>query len=177
MKVKIGKQTTYLKKDVVVSHMANLLASRSILLGESLNFKKTFLDYKKLCSDYLKINTNFVYKMGSEDWLEDFLNHQAAAQELLLQDVFFKFSDESIWSVSLVDLTDLKIINENIPLQESTRESMLRNPVEVVEWAQNNLTWNQIQDYAILTGMAQTNPNHDLEWPKIKKSIIQRKYR
>ena len=177
MKVKIGKQTTYLKKDVVVSHMANLLASRSILLGESLNFKKTFLDYKRLCVEYLKANPNFVYKVGSEDWLEHFLNHQAASQELLLQDVFFKFSDESIWSISLVDLTDLKIINENIPLQESTRESMHKNQIEIVEWAQNNLNWNKIQNYAILTGMSQNSQNHSNEWPKIKKSIIQRKYR
>ena len=48
MKVKVGTKITGLPKDVVASHMANILTTKDIALGRERDFKKVFLKYKDL---------------------------------------------------------------------------------------------------------------------------------
>jgi hypothetical protein len=95
MKVKVGNRVTTLAKDVVASHMANLLSTRAIILGNERDFKQSFNKYKELSLAFLKYNRKFIYTFGDDIWLEEFLNFQAKQYELLMQDVMFKFSSSS----------------------------------------------------------------------------------
>jgi|APCry1669189440_1035222.scaffolds.fasta_scaffold00516_2 hypothetical protein len=170
MKVKIGNKTTTLPKNVVVAHMANLLASRAVILKKERDFKSAFLKYKNLCGEFLRENKNFIYVFGSEDWLDKFLEFEATQHSLILQEVYFQFSDSSYWSIPLNDIVNLKILSEN--LQQSDKMKLLSDPVSLAVWAQEKLTWDQVKDFAIIRDITGKNDEYNQEWPAVQKKII-----
>ena len=46
MKIKIGNKTMNLSRDVIASHMANLLTTRAIISNQEKDFKESFFKYK-----------------------------------------------------------------------------------------------------------------------------------
>lgn len=174
MKVKIGNRTTSLTKDIVICHMANLLASRSIILRKENNFKIAYDKYKSLCYSYVKDRKSFVYAFGKEEWLEDFLLYEMNLNELLAQELTFKFSDNSSWNISLNDIANIRVVLEEE--KKLDKMKLLENSIELVQWAQDNLHWYQIKPLAKLVDY-ESNPNvHEGEWSTVQKSIRKKNY-
>lgn len=174
MKVKIGNRATTLPKNVVASHMANLLTTRDIMLGKEKNFKNTFLKNLELCLAFLRENKKFVYSFGDEEWLEEYLDFQSKQKELLLQDVLVKFSDGSVWTISLHDIASLKIIRE--PKSKETKMSILEKPIELVKWAQDELQWDQISNFATLKNITGNEQIYMNEWKSANKRVLKWTY-
>lgn len=174
MKVKLGNTYVRLPKDTVASHMANLLTTRSIFLNKDKDFKTSFIKNKELCLIFLRHNRNFVYSLVDNDWLEEILKFKTTQHELLMQEIVFKFSDNSEWSISLNDIANLKIITDHVG--KNRKDELLNNPVELAEWAQQNLTWNQIKDFAILRKMEASHDLYQKEWFSTNKRVVQYKY-
>jgi len=174
MKAKIGNQITTLSKDVIVCHMANLLASRAILLRKETSYKIAFDKYKKLCQLFVKENKKFIYSFGTEGWLEDFILFEANVNELLLQDVTFEFSDKSTWSISLNDIANLRMVIEED--KKHDKMTLLKNPIELLEWAQVNLNWYQVKPLSSLISIEENTDIHDKEWPSVMKKIRKKNY-
>ena len=175
MKVKIGYQTISLSKEIVASHMANLLTTRAIYLNKEKDFKTSFLKYKQLCLLFIRQNKKFVYSIGDDDWYDHFVKFQNTQHELLLQEIFFKFSDGSEWTIFLNDIANLKIILE--PEKKYDKNQLLAKPVELVEWAQDNLSWEQIKDFAVLRQMQGNESSYIKEWAETKKQVLQYQYK
>lgn len=172
MKVKIGKQTTSLGKEVVAAHMANLLASRAILTGESDDLKQSFTEYKKICQLFLDSNKRFVYKFGDEKWLEPFLKFQANQNEILKQEVFFRFSDGSLWTVLVSDIAKIRAMQD----KNFDSDNAVLDPVELTEWAQDKLTWDQVKVFSRLRVLPlDFHGVYTVEWPDVKKKVIKYK--
>lgn len=174
MKVKLGNTYVKLPKDTVASHMANLLTTRSILLNKDKDFKTSFVKHKELCLIFLRHNKNFIYSLADSEWLEEFFRFQAIQHELLMQEIVFKFSDGSEWTISLSDIASLKMINN--PEEQLKKEDLLKNPVDLADWAQHNLTWNQVKDFAILRRIESNNELYQREWLSTNKVVVQYKY-
>lgn len=170
MKVKIGSVITKLPRETVAAHMANLLTTRAIILQKETDFKKSFYKYKDLCLAFFREKKGFIYSFGDETWLDEFLAFQEKEHSLLMQDVVFKFKDGSTWSVPLVDIANLRTFQE--PDKKYDKNSLLSNPVELVSWAQTTLSWEQIEDFAILRQLENPNNTYDTEWPSVPKKII-----
>lgn len=170
MKIKIGNKITTLPKNVVISHMANLLASRAMILRKERDFKSAFTKYKNLCNEFLRENKNFVYCFGTEDWLENFLAFESNQHSLLLQEIYFQFSDDSSWSIPLNDIVNLKILFED--LQQNDKAKLLSDPVSLATWAQEKLTWDQVKDFAIIRDISGKNHVYNHEWPSVQKKVI-----
>lgn len=174
MKVKIGNKNTTLSKDVVAAHMANLLTTRSILLGGKVEFRQSFIKNKDLCIEFLRENKTFIYNFGDEEWLDDFLDFQKNQHELIMQDVFFKFSDGSVWTISLHDIVNLKIIKHRE--EKLDKIMLLKNPIELIQWAQDELEWDQLKNFAILKNIVGNEEKHVQEWRSVDKKIIKWTY-
>ncbi len=174
MKVKVGNTITNLPKNAVASHMANLLTTRAVMINKATSFKKSFIKHKELCLFFLRENKKFVYSFSDQKWLEDFIKFEARQHELLMQELVFKFSDGSEWSLSLSDIASIKIINN--PEKGLNKNTLLSSPVELAEWAQNSLTWDQVKDFSILRRMQGDQTSYTTEWPLIKKQVVQFNY-
>jgi hypothetical protein len=174
MKVQVGNKTMSLPKETVASHMANLITTRLIMLGKIKDFRSSFLKHKELCMIFLRMNKKFVYSFGSDDWLEDFFKFQTKHHELLMQEIFFRFSDGSEWSISLNDLANLKIMHESNLKHDKTQ--LLEKPLELSDWAQSELTWDQIKDFAILRRIDDNSVQYNEEWPSVNKKVVQFSY-
>ena len=170
MKVKIGNRQTSMPKHVVIAHMANLLASRAVIMRKERDFKSAFLKYKNLCADFLRENKKFVFSFGEELWLKEFLEFEKKLYELLLQEVLFKFSDKTTWSISLNDLANLKILHEG--LKKDAKDSLLSKPVDLVTWSQEKLTWDQIKTFAVIRKIDGSDELYNEEWSSVPKKVI-----
>lgn len=173
MKVKIGNAVTTLPKDVVASHMANLLATQAILSGKENNFKDVFYKKKDLCLKFLKANKRFVFFFGDEKWYDKYDKFEISQYELLMQDLIFTFSDGTVWSISLNDIANLKIISENLKIN---KEDLLKDPMDLAIWAQNELTWDQIKSFAILKNVVQKDSLYNEEWSSVAKKVLKWNY-
>jgi hypothetical protein len=174
MKVKIGNLTTTLPKDAVASHMANLITTRLIILDKEKDFKKAFTKYKDLVLMFFRENKKFVFSFSDEKWYDDFNSFHEKQHELMLQDIVFKFSDGSTWSIPLLDVANLKILQE--PEKKHNRNSLLSAPLDLVTWAQEKLTWNQIENFAILRNLDSPENSYNNEWPSVAKKVIKWHY-
>ena len=174
MKVKIGNKTTTLPKNVVASHMANLLTTRDIIMGKESDFKNTFLKNLDLCIIYLRENKKFIYKFGDDDWLDDYLDFYKRQRELLMQDVIVKFTDGSVWTISLHDIASLKLARN--PSGKENKMELLENPINLVEWAQEELQWEQISNFAILKNIQGNELKYRNEWKSTLKKVVKWTY-
>jgi hypothetical protein len=174
MKIKIGNLTTTLPKDVVASHMANLITTRLIILDKETDFKKAFIKYKDLVLSFFRENKKFVFSFSDEKWFDEFTHFQEKQHELMLQDVVFKFDDGSTWSIPLLDIANLKILQE--PDKKYNRTTLLSSPLELVMWAQDILTWDQIENFAVLRNIDNPKNTYNNEWPSVAKKIIKWHY-
>jgi hypothetical protein len=174
MKVKIGNRVTTLPKDVVASHMANLITTRFIILDKEKDFKKAFIKYKDLVLNFFRENKKFVFSFSDEKWFDDFMSFQEKQHELMLQDVVFKFKDGSTWSVPLLDIANLKILQE--PEKKHSKTTLLLSPLDLVTWAQETLTWDQIENFAILRNLDNQEKTYNNEWPSVAKKVIKWHY-
>lgn len=170
MKAKVGNKITNLSKDVIASHMANLLSTRAIISEKERDFKQAFTKYKELCLLFLKQNKKFVFAFGDELWLDEFLEFQKQQHELLMQDVVFKFSDGSVWTISLNDIANLKILNE--PTEKHDKNKLLENAIDLVNWSQSDLSWEQLKNFATLKNIKPNDGLYNTEWKGVSKKII-----
>ena len=174
MKVKVGNKITTLPKDVIASHMANLITTRAIVLNKEKDFKSSFYKYKDLCLAFFRENKKFIFSFSDDQWFEEFNAFQEKQHDLMMQDVVFKFTDGATWSVPLLDLANLKILQE--PEKKHDRNALLSSPVELVTWAQNTLTWNQVANFAVLRHLDNPENTYNAEWPSVPKKVIKWHY-
>lgn len=174
MKVKVGNQITNLSKDSIASHMANMLTTRAIVLRKEKDFKKSFVKHKELCLIFLRHNKKFVYSFTDQEWVDEFFEFQRKQHELLMQDLLFSFSDGSEWAVSLNDLANLKVLREGD--KKLDKATLLTDPLALADWAQRDLSWDQVKDFAILKRISCDDEAYEDEWPSVSKKVIQYKY-
>lgn len=174
MKIKVGNKTMTLSRDVIASHMANLLTTRAIISNQEKDFKESFYKHKELCLAFLKENKKFVFTFGDDSWLKEFIEYQNQQVSLLMQDVFFKFSDGATWSICLNDIANLKMLQE--PEKKYDKKHLLTSAVELVDWAQKTLTWDQVQSFAVLRHLEYSNETYTNEWVNNTKKIIKWQY-
>jgi hypothetical protein len=165
---------TSLSKEVVVCHKANHLPPRSIITGKEFDFKKSFIKYKDYCSLFLKENKKFVYTFGSEEWYDEFVEFQARQHELIMQELYFKFSDGSEWTVFLNDLANLRLMLDS---SSKNKNALLSNPVDLADWAQSNLSWSQIKDFCVLRNITGNEDSYSNEWSATPKKVLQYQYK
>jgi hypothetical protein len=53
---------------------------------------------------------------------------------------------------------------------------LLSSPVELVTWAQNTLTWNQVANFAVLRHLDNPENTYNAEWPSVPKKVIKWHY-
>lgn len=173
MKVKIGNKVTSCSREIIASHMANLVTTRLIILGKEKNFKQTFEKSKELCILFLKSNKNFVYSFGEDDWFVKLMNFKKKQNELFLQELYFKFSDGTEWTIYLNDLANIRMM---IDSSQKDKSLLLKNPIELADWAQMNLSWQQVKDYCVLRRAVANESKYSNEWLSVKKRIYQYQY-
>lgn len=174
MKVRMGTKTGNMPKEALASHMANLLATRAISLNKEKEFRHALLKYKELAILFLNENKKFVFAFGEEDWVGAFFEFQQKRHELLMQDVVFKFTDGSVWSISLSDLANLKILSDHDAHHD--KNVLLEQAVNLVQWAQEELSWNQIKSFASLKNIQDNDTMYEQEWHGVPKKIIRWRY-
>ena len=62
------------------------------------------------------------------------------------------------------------------PDPKQDKNSLLSNPVELADWAQNSLTWEQVKDFSILRKIKGDQITYTNEWPLVKKQVVQFNY-
>jgi hypothetical protein len=174
MKVRVGKKIiTSMSRSVVAAHMAQILAGRDVIFKKEKSYKKAFAKNKELTMAFLKHNKDYIYVLD-ETWLPDFLLFQEEQKSLLMQEISFKFSDGSEWTVPLSDIANIRIMTE--PSLKLDKAKLLENPVELAEWAQKELSWDQVKDFTVLRHISGNPRTYNKEWPSVKKQVVKYNY-
>ena len=91
-----------------------------------------------------------------------------------MQDVIVKFTDGSVWTISLHDIASLKLARN--PSGKENKMELLENPINLVEWAQEELQWEQISNFAILKNIQGNELKYRNEWKSTLKKVVKWTY-
>lgn len=101
-----------------------------------------------------------------EDWVDKFQDFQQEKNKYLCKDFVVEFSDNSKWSIKLLDLLSLKYDDE---IDED--DPMLKNEQLLLKWV-TSLSWKDLEMYAEEIQRPQPEPDYVKEFKKAKKEIV-----
>lgn len=172
MKLFLGYDSTDLSKKVIAKHMANFLAAR-VFMQTGTDFAKAFTDYNKFCLMFLDQNPDFVYYPDiPETWADVIEAFTKKIRELLIQKVSVTFADGVQWTIPFYEIAMLFKEKTN---SEKTVYTILEDTEYLIRWAEQNLKWSDMQEYAVLESVADNSCEYDDQWRYANKKIIKYK--
>jgi hypothetical protein len=101
------------------------------------------------------------------NWAEKFQEFQQDKNQHLCKDFVVEFSDNSKWSVKLLDLLSLKYNDQDI----DDDDPFIKNEKLILNWAKT-LIWSDLEMYAEEIQRPQPEPDYAKEFKRAKKEIV-----
>lgn len=99
-------------------------------------------------------------------WLDEFIAFQNKKNEFLCKDFIVEFSDESMWSIKILDLLNFKYNGDKI----DETDPFVQDENLILEWA-SSLKWEDISYFAEEIKRPQPAPDYNDEFINAKKEI------
>lgn len=179
IKVLFNKLKIDMPFDSVISSLAHQVLSKNAFRFEGEQYyyfyETTVIEVREYLLEKLKQNSKFVVNLFG-DWTEDFLSYQAEKSKPFSKDLIVTFSDQSEWSIKLIDLIalleDLDRDKDTEEIIIDSKHPLLENEEALIEWASDNLDWNLLSEMAEEVKRPQPEPDYLNEWHKASKKIV-----
>jgi hypothetical protein len=109
------------------------------------------------------------------DWMQNFMDYTAARNKRLMKDLVLCFSDGSEWTVRIVDILYIKQRKENDYnsfFSVNTDDPIVRSEEQMLEWVQNNCSWEELTDFVIESKRPQPELDYEADFVKCKKKFV-----
>jgi hypothetical protein len=179
VKVTFNKLKVDMPFDSVISSLAHQILSKNAFKFEGEQYyyfyETTVIEVREYILEKLKQNSKFVVNLFG-DWTQDFLDYQAEKSKPFSKDMIVTFSDQSEWSIKLIDLIalleDLDRDRDTDEIVIDTKHPLLENEDALIKWASDNLDWNLLGDLAEEVKRPQPEPDYLSEWKNASKKIV-----
>ena len=179
IKVLFNKLKVDMPFDSVISSLAHQILSKNAFRFEGEQYyyfyETTVIEVREYLLEKLKQNSRFVVNLFG-DWTEDFLSYQAEKSKPFSKDLIVTFSDQSEWSIKLIDLValleDLDRDNDTDEIIIDTKHPLLEDENALIKWASDNLDWNLLGEMAEEVKRPQPEPDYLSEWKNASKKIV-----
>lgn len=179
VKVAFNKLKVDMPFDSVISSLAHQILSKNAFKFEGEQYyyfyETTVIEVREYILEKLKQNSKFVVNLFG-NWTEDFVSYQAEKSKPFSKDLIVTFSDESEWSIKLIDLIalleDLDRDRDTDEIIIDTKHPLLENEDALIKWASDNLDWNLLSELAEEIKRPQPEPNYLNEWKNASKKIV-----
>jgi hypothetical protein len=179
VKVAFNKLKIDMPFDSVISSLAHQILSKNAFKFEGEQYyyfyETTVIEVREYVLEKLKENSKFVVNLFG-NWTEDFVIYQAEKSKPFSKDLIVTFSDESEWSIKLIDLIslleDLDRDRDTDEIIIDTKHPLLEDEDALIKWASDNLDWNLLGELAEEIKRPQPEPNYLNEWKNASKKIV-----
>lgn len=179
VKVLFNKLKVDMPFDSVISSLAHQILSKNAFKFEGEQYyyfyETTVIEVREYVLEKLKQNSKFVVNLFG-DWTQDFLDYQAEKSKPFSKDMIVTFSDQSEWSIKLIDLIalleDLDRDRDNDEIVIDTKHPLLEDEDALIKWASDNLDWNLLGEMAEEIKRPQPEPDYLSEWKNASKKIV-----
>jgi len=174
--VVIGKNIFQMESESLVASLVHQTIHKNNLLYNSDDFGMIF--------DVTKIEiTNFLKKKISGDfeafdffdgWMSEFDEYQLNKNKLFCKDLLITFPDKIQFSVKFLDVLSLR--NSILDRDENDIDDddpVLLDPNLIIEWIDENLTWEQLSPYAEYVKTDRQESTRNKNFPKATKKVIE----
>jgi len=181
-KVSIGSKCMLMPIDSIVASMANQLATKIANNNPSMQFSDLYNIYynevSDFVSDFYHKNPDAVLNLFDEEWEEAYHHFKFEQNTPYFKDLIVTFPDGSEWSVRLMEIACL-YAEKVCGLKEDEisddffkiRDDSLQNPDMLLEWASENISWDEIQDMVEEIKRPQPELNYASYWKASPKRI------
>ncbi len=179
VKVAFNKLKVDMPFDSVISSLAHQILSKNAFKFEGEQYyyfyETTVIEVREYVLEKIKQNSKFVVNLFG-DWTQDFLNYQAEKSKPFSKDLIVTFSDQSEWSIKLIDLIalleDLDRDHDTDEIVIDTKHPLLEDEDALIKWASDNLDWNLLGEMAEEIKRPQPEPDYLSEWKNASKKIV-----
>lgn len=163
--------------DTAIALQANFLATQAIANGQRGNFRDLFLEYKSEMEEMIESTPDYSFDFIHDDWINFLIDYKNKKMALYSREVVFKFSDNAVWLIHIVALANIRMDKEHAEVSQDSdefvelRELLLEQPIELVTWAQNNLHWAEVEEFAECPEGSPSKDEYIEEWKTVNKTI------
>jgi hypothetical protein len=174
--VVIGKNVFQMESESLIASLVHQTIHKNNLLYNSDDFGMIF--------DVTKIEiTNFLKKKLSQEfeafdffdnWMSEFDEYQLSKNKLFCKDLLITFPDKIQFSIKFLDILTLR--NAMLDRDENDVDSddpILHNPQLILDWIEENLTWDQLSPYAEYVKTDRQENTRNKNFQKATKKIIE----
>lgn len=170
-KVKLGNTEYDLDSESLITSMSHQFISKTTNLENVSNYDILFQVAKTEIEEYLaslnEDNNNFIDLFGN--WIDEFKIFHNKKNEPICRDLIFSFSNQSKYSLKVLDLIALK--NENGLDIIDYEDPLLKSDDFLMEYIET-LNWEDVKDLAEEIERPQPEPDYNNEWKSCKKEIV-----
>lgn len=170
--VKLGTLEHEMNTESLVVSMTHQFVSKNTSYHDIENYDAVFTVTKSEIEDYLLFKSlsgdNFIDIFG--DWILDFREFHQKKNEPLCRDIQFAFSDQSEWSIKIIDLLSIKSKDQEYII--NFKDPVVFDDELLNAWIET-LTWDDVKHYAEEIKRPQPEPDYETEWKNCTKKIIQ----
>jgi len=171
----IGKNVFHMESESLIASLVHQTIHKNNLLYNSDDFAMIF--------DVTKIEiTNFLKKKLSQDfeafdffdnWMSEFDEYQLSKNKLFCKDLLITFPDKIQFSVKFLDILSLR--NAMLDRDDNDIDDddpVLQNPELILDWIEENLTWEQLSPYAEYVKTDRQENTRNKNFPKATKKVV-----
>ena len=150
-KIKIGKNIFDIDIDVLLTSMTHQVIHKNNSLYNSDDFGLIFEITKTEVTNFLEsyFDDEAEYFDIFSDWVKLFDEYQQNKNKLFCKDLIITFPDKTKWQVRVLDILSIR---NRLSGSESTEvdldDELLLDDEKLILWIEDNLTWDDISDYA-----------------------------
>lgn len=150
-KIKIGKNIFDIDIDVLLTSMTHQVIHKNNSLYNSDDFGLIFEITKTEVTNFFEsyFDEEAEYFDIFDDWVKLFDEYQQNKNKLFCKDLIITFPDKTKWQVRVLDILTIR---NRLSGSESSEvdldDELLLDDEKLVLWIEDNLTWNDISDYA-----------------------------
>lgn len=174
--VVVGKSVLQMESESLIASLVHQTIHKNNLLYNSDDFAMIFDVTKIEITNFLKkkLNADFEAFDFFDDWMSEFDEFQVKKNKIFCKDLYITFPDKIQFAVKLLDVISLR----NIMLDRGENDvddddPILQDPQLLLDWIEENLTWEQISPYAEYVKTDRQENTRNKNFHKATKKIVE----
>lgn len=172
----IGKNIFHMESESLIASLVHQTIHKNNLLYNSDDFAMIFDVTKIEITNFLrkKLDSDFEAFDFFDNWMSEFDEYQLNKNKLFCKDLIITFPDKIQFSVKFLDVLSLR--NAMLDRDENDVDDddpVLKDPQLIVDWIDENLTWEQLSPYADYVKTDRQENTRNKNFGKATKKVVE----